>query len=147
MLLESKGCYVAIFSRKQSVFIYRVSQKKNTKRPLFYKVANIISVKMLHNYLKSTLCKLSNAKKSFQYNTYLWRYVQNDISTGFPFWPWHYMFILKLTEYYWAALPSTWLRWFGMQVCAMVIIADTAFRTIRILHYAYKLSLIRAGEQ
>ncbi len=26
-------------------------------------------------------------KKSFQYNTYLWSYGQNDISTGFPIWP------------------------------------------------------------
>ena len=96
-------------------------RKKNnpSKRFLFYKVANIISVKMLHIW-KVHFVSYPMPKKSFQYNTYLWSYGQNEISTCFPFWPRNYMFILKLIEYYWAALPSTWFPWFWMDVCVLV---------------------------
>ncbi len=75
-------------------------------------------------YLKSILCKLSNAKKSFQYNTYLCSYGQNDISTGFPFWPRKYMFSIVLV---WSP--------FWMYVRALVIIAGTAFWTIRTVFF------------
>ena len=80
--------------------------KKPSKRPLFLSCKHHISQNVTN--LKSTQCKLSNGGKNFQSNTYLCN-GQNDISTGFPFWPRYYMFILKLTEYYLAVFPSTWL--------------------------------------
>ena len=84
--------------------------KKNQhlKAPSFYKFAYILSVKMLHIW-KVGFVSCPTLKKSFQYNTYLLSYGQNDISTDFSFWPRHNIFIPNLPEYYWAALASKWL--------------------------------------
>ena len=66
---------------------------KPSNCPIFYKVANMISLKVLHIW-KVHFVSYLMPKTSFQYNTYLWSYGQNDISTSFPFWSRHYMFIL-----------------------------------------------------
>ncbi len=110
--LQKAKCDSAICRRKERV-LQGVSKTNPSKSPHFYKLQTSYQSKCVH-ILKYTHCKLSNTKKkkknlSNTIHTYLWSCGQNDISTGFPFRPRYYMFILKLTEYHLAALPSTWL--------------------------------------
>ena len=75
--------------QKSSGSIYNTGcpqKNQHLKAPSFYKFAYILSVKMLHIW-KVGFVSCPTLKKSFQYNTYLLSYGQNDISTDFPFWP------------------------------------------------------------
>ncbi len=100
--------------------------QKKSKCPLFYKLANIISV----NLCIFHLCFVSflTPKKIFPLQYILIEVKLTLIDRLFILATTLHVHSRLIPEYYWAVLPSMLLPWFWMHVCALIIIiAATAF--------------------